>query len=119
MRIGSQIRRFLIAALAVVVLVSALCWRMGLGVLWSYVLGINLAAAVLYGFDKLQARRSGARVPEAVLHLLALAGGTPGALLGQVLFRHKTRKRSFRRVFLLVVVLQAGTIAAYMLLRGG
>jgi len=57
--------------------------------------------------------RGGGRVPEAVLHGLALVGGTPGALAGQAMFRHKTRKPSFRRVFASIVLLQILLIAAY------
>jgi uncharacterized membrane protein YsdA (DUF1294 family) len=45
-------------------------------------------------------------VPEFVLHTIAVAGGTPAAFCGQNLFRHKTVKGSFRRVFWLIVVLQ-------------
>jgi len=38
------------------------------------------------------------RVPEATLHLIDLAGGFPGGLAARWLFRHKTRKLSFRVV---------------------
>jgi uncharacterized membrane protein YsdA (DUF1294 family) len=57
-----------------------------------------------YGYDKLAARRAGGRISEATLHLLALCGGWPGALAGQLLFRHKTRKTSFRICFWLTVL---------------
>jgi hypothetical protein len=40
--------------------------------------------------------------------LLPLLGGTVGALLGQVLFRHKTKKWKFQRVFIMIVVVQVG-----------
>jgi uncharacterized membrane protein YsdA (DUF1294 family) len=43
-------------------------------------------------------------VPERTLHLLALLGGWPGAILGQRHFRHKTRKVSFLFAFWAVVV---------------
>ena len=62
---------------------------------WATVL-FSLAAFVLYGWDKRQARRDGRRIPEKTLHRLALAGGWPGAVLGQQFFRHKTQKFSFR-----------------------
>jgi uncharacterized membrane protein YsdA (DUF1294 family) len=68
--------------------------------------GINLATMALYGYDKSIAGGRSLRVPEAVLHLLAFVGGSPAALLSQVLFRHKTVKASFRRMFWLIVVLQ-------------
>ncbi len=65
----------------------------------------------LYGYDKRAARRGTWRVPERVLHGLALLGGSPGALLGQRVFRHKTAKRSFQFAFWAIVVLQVALIA--------
>ena len=63
----------------------------------------SLVSFILYGFDKRRARRDGQRVPEKRLHVLALLGGWPGAMLGQRLFRHKTVKTRFRIVFWLTV----------------
>ena len=51
------------------------------------------------------------RVPEMVLHILALAGGSLGAWLGMRLFRHKTVKGSFRLAFWLIVSLQVLLVA--------
>lgn len=59
----------------------------------------SIASFALYGLDKAAAVRGARRVPEATLHLLALVGGWPGALAGQLAFRHKTRKQPFRAVF--------------------
>ena len=50
---------------------------------------------VLYGFDKAQSRTHGWRVPELVLHGLAIAGGFPGGWAGRSVFRHKTKKGFF------------------------
>ena len=47
------------------------------------------------------------RTPEGTLHLMALTGGVLGARLGQKVFRHKTLKGSFQRVFWFIVFLQA------------
>lgn len=66
--------------------------------------GLNVVTALLYGLDKLAARNGLQRIPENILHLLALLGGWPGALLAQWLLRHKTGKRAFRRVFALTVL---------------
>jgi uncharacterized membrane protein YsdA (DUF1294 family) len=44
-------------------------------------------------------------VPESTLHLMELLGGWPGALAGQRVFRHKSRKRSYRITLWLIVVL--------------
>ncbi len=41
----------------------------------------SLASFAAYGFDKRRAGTGGRRVPERTLHLLALLGGWPGAIL--------------------------------------
>lgn len=56
---------------------------------------VNLAAFALYGIDKRRAQRGKWRVPEATLLLIAVIGGSVGALAGMYLFRHKTRKPKF------------------------
>lgn len=59
----------------------------------------------LYWRDKHSALKDRWRTPETTLHLFELAGGWPGALLAQQLFRHKTRKLSYQLTFWLIVVL--------------
>lgn len=71
---------------------------------------LSLAVFALYALDKFAARRGDWRVPENLLHLMALLGGWPGAWMGQLKFRHKTRKRGFRLVFFLTVILNLGLI---------
>ena len=65
-------------------------------ILLIYLELINLTAFALYGVDKLRAKRGRWRIPEAVLILTAIAGGSIGALAGMFLFHHKTRKSKFR-----------------------
>jgi uncharacterized membrane protein YsdA (DUF1294 family) len=67
----------------------------------AYLIVVGVMSAVTfitYGLDKGRARRGGRRVPEATLHLMALAGGWPGAIAGARLLRHKTRKAGFNLV---------------------
>jgi uncharacterized membrane protein YsdA (DUF1294 family) len=78
--------------------------------LWIYLTTLTLLTFAFYGFDKHRAVRQKGRIPEALLHLLALAGGTIGALAGQLVFRHKTRKLKFKAVFCAIVAVQAGFI---------
>ena len=68
-------------------------------------LAASAASIVVYAVDKSAARHGRWRASESTLHLLAVIGGWPGALVAQRLFRHKSRKPSFQAVFLLTVVL--------------
>lgn len=73
--------------------------------------GMSLLALALYGIDKSAARADRRRIPENTLHLVALLGGWPGALLAQGLFRHKSRKRAFQVVFWITVALNLAGLA--------
>ena len=64
-------------------------------ILLLYLGVINVITFFLYGFDKWRAIRGGRRVPERVLLGLAGLGGSGGALLSMLLFRHKIRKVKF------------------------
>ncbi len=81
----------------------------------SLVFVMSVVSFAAYGLDKRWAVNGSRRVPEQTLHILALLGGWPGALLGQRQFRHKTKKLSFLIVFWCVVVLHVGVVgtAAY------
>ena len=61
------------------------------GLLMIYLVIINLIAFLTFGADKRRARRDKRRVRESTLFLLAVLGGSAGALLGMYVFRHKTR----------------------------
>ena len=105
---------FLVLSLILTAVVSAVVWYFTrLGFLYVYLISINIITFLIYGYDKQQARNSGMRIPEFVLHVMALAGGTIGALSGRLVFRHKTRKRSFIIFFWAIAILQA--VAIYLL----
>ncbi len=61
--------------------------------------GASAFLFAIYYIDKTEAQRGGERVPENMLHLFAILGGWPGALVARHLFRHKTRKQPFRTIF--------------------
>ncbi len=107
-----------IAAVVLALLLAALFFLLfRLPHLWYYcvadwLVSVNLVAFAYYGFDKHRARVAGRRVPEVVLHFLAVVGGTLGAYLGMRVFRHKTIKGPFRLVFWFIVVLQLALLVA-------
>jgi uncharacterized membrane protein YsdA (DUF1294 family) len=80
---------------------------------YAWLIGVNAVTVLLYGYDKRQAIVGRSRVPEAGLHMAALLGGSPGALFGQGLFRHKTQKLRFRMVFAAIVLVQMVAIYGY------
>lgn len=79
--------------------------------LMLHLLCINSITFIIFAFDKHAAKRQGWRVPERTLHSFALIGGTPAAFLAQKLWRHKTRKSSFKAFFWLIFLLQALVVA--------
>ena len=92
---------------------GALGLRLAAGGTWSagpwvgaWLAAVNGTTFAYYGLDKARARWASRRVPEVVLHALALLGGSLGAFAAMQLFRHKTVKGPFRVVFWLIVAVQ-------------
>ncbi|VVN89282.1 hypothetical protein PS691_01730 [Pseudomonas fluorescens] len=84
---------------------SAMLWLRGISSIPLAAYGVvSLLAFFLYWHDKRKARADSWRTPENVLHAVELAGGWPGALLAQQLFRHKTRKLSYQLLFWAIVL---------------
>jgi uncharacterized membrane protein YsdA (DUF1294 family)/cold shock CspA family protein len=81
---------------------------------------MSLVTLTVYAVDKARAGTGRRRVSERTLHLLALAGGWPGALLAQQELRHKTRKVRFQVFFWLTILahLAAVITAGYLRFRG-
>lgn len=79
-------------------------------ILWLY-LAASLITFAAYALDKWAAQKDHWRTPEKTLHLLALAGGWPGALIARKLLRHKTRKQPFRAIFWVTVVVHCAAFA--------
>lgn len=56
---------------------------------------LNLLTFIIYGIDKLKAKKAKWRISEATLLLLAVIGGSIGAWLGLQVWRHKTQHKKF------------------------
>ena len=95
-----------------------LAWGFRSGQLPSWVLAaavaINLLTFVAYAIDKSAAQNGQWRTKESHLHLLALAGGWPGAWFAQQWLRHKSSKVEFRAVYLVTVLLHCGALLAWV-----
>jgi uncharacterized membrane protein YsdA (DUF1294 family) len=71
-----------------------------------YLVGINVLTFLVYGLDKWKARRRRWRISEQTLLLLAVLGGSIGALLAMHVFHHKTLHKKFRYGVPLILLLQ-------------
>jgi uncharacterized membrane protein YsdA (DUF1294 family) len=100
-----RIRFTLLALAAFLVLygVVGVVWKTPLWVAALYATASTITF-ISYAIDKSAATKGNWRTPESTLHLLALAGGWPGALCAQQLLRHKSSKAEFRSVFWATVV---------------
>ncbi len=76
---------------------------------------INLLAFLAFRLDKRFAEEQGQRIPENTLFLLSLAGGSPAAIAAMQIFRHKTRKSSFKFVMGLIVAVQLAALIGFVL----
>ena len=61
-----------------------------------YLIFINIVTFLVYGIDKWKAKQGSWRISEATLLMLAVIGGTIGALLGMQVWRHKTMHKKFK-----------------------
>lgn len=86
-----------------------------LKVIIAYLAVINLFAFILFGADKLKAKAHKWRVSEKALFLSSILGGSVGALLGMLFFRHKTKHWYFR--FGLPLILIVHIIICAVILR--
>ncbi|WP_306619885.1 DUF1294 domain-containing protein [Chryseobacterium ginsenosidimutans] len=71
---------------------------------------INLITFIIFGLDKRKSMKHQRRISENTLLGVSFLGGTIGALLGMLLFRHKISKRSFLLKFGLIVLIQVGLL---------
>lgn len=80
---------------------------------------LNLVTFLVYGMDKYKARQDLPRIAERTLLLLAVLGGSLGALLGMHIFHHKTRHWYFRYGIPLILLAQLALGFALWRLLGG
>ena len=93
----------------------AIWWILKWDPLLAWLISITVVTLLAYRFDKSIAGTENFRVPERVLLLLALAGGTVGAIVGMYFVgaRHKTSKGSFMLPFFAILAVQAVLIGIY------
>ena len=77
---------------------------------------INVATFIKYGIDCLKAKRFKWRIREASLLLLAVLGGSIGALLGMKVWHHKTMHKKFKYGVPAILIVQMAIIG-YLLMK--
>lgn len=82
------------------ILLIALCW---------FAL-ISLVTAIVTLSDKIKAKKGSFRIPEKVLFILALLGGSVAEYFTMRLIRHKTLHKRFMVGLPLIILLQLITI---------
>jgi len=71
---------------------------------------INVLTFLVYGIDKWKAKQGRWRISEATLLLLAIVGGSIGALLGMKIWHHKTMHKKFKYGLPLILLVQIALI---------
>lgn len=77
-----------------------------------YLITINLIAFLAMFIDKKKAQKGKWRIKESTLLILALIGGSIGAISGMYIFHHKTQKPRFYIGFPIIIILQILVIVA-------
>jgi uncharacterized membrane protein YsdA (DUF1294 family) len=67
---------------------------------------MNIIGLAVMGIDKSKAKRHAWRIPEKVLFLISLLGGSIGTWAGMYIFRHKTKHWYFVVGMPLILALQ-------------
>ncbi len=71
-----------------------------------YLIVINVVTFLVYGIEKWKAKQGSWRISEATLLILAVIGGSIGALLGMKVWRHKTMHKKFKYGLPLILIIQ-------------
>lgn len=80
----------------------------------SYIVMVNIIAFILYGVDKRKAKKNQWRISESNLISIAFIGGSLGALLGILVFHHKTKHYKFKILIPLFLIIHCFLIYMYL-----
>jgi len=97
---------------------SALLGRLPLAIAGLYIAS-SIVTFIAYAIDKSAAQNNRWRTQESTLHLLALAGGWPGALIAQKTLRHKSKKQEFQTFFRVTVIANCFILAWLLMTKSG
>ena len=75
-----------------------------------YLIVITIVTFLVYGIDKWKAKQGSWRISEASLLILAVIGGSIGALFGMKVWHHKTMHKKFKYGLPLILLVQIALI---------
>ena len=84
-------------------------------IIFIYLIITNLIAFTVMGADKSRAKGHKWRIPEKMLFLTAIIGGSIGAIAGMHFFHHKTKHWYFVIGMPAILIIQL--IAAWMIMK--
>ena len=87
-----------------------------LKLLLIYITLVSVITFIVFGIDKLKAKKSWWRIPESTLMILAIIGGSIGALFGMYVFHHKTLHKKFTIGIPMILILQIA-VTAFIFIR--
>ena len=79
-------------------------------IIYTSIVILNVITFFLYGIDKWKAKKNRWRIPESILLLLAVLGGSIGAWIGMKIWHHKTMHKKFKYGIPLIMILQIGML---------
>ncbi len=87
-----------------------------LGLVFLYLIIINIVTFVTFGLDKRKAKKGKWRISEQALVTLMVIGGAFGGYFGMEKFRHKTQKLKFKvaRVISFITFIAIIGLAVYL-----
>ncbi|MFB7141730.1 MULTISPECIES: DUF1294 domain-containing protein [unclassified Bacillus (in: firmicutes)] len=71
-----------------------------------YLVIVSIVSFAIMGIDKSRAKRKAWRIPERILFLFAIIGGSIGSILGMYYFRHKTKHPKFVFGYWIILFIQ-------------
>ena len=79
-------------------------------IIYTFIAILNVITFLIYAIDKWKAKKNRWRIPESILLLLAVLGGSIGALMGMKIWHHKTMHKKFKYGIPLIMILQIGIL---------
>jgi uncharacterized membrane protein YsdA (DUF1294 family) len=114
-RFRHQIIYSVLVLIAVVLLFLVLSSTTSWHWFFNWLISTSIVAFIYYGVDKGLSKAGSVRIPEVILHLLSLIGGFIGALMGILVFRHKSNFRN--HPLFLPIILVSSVIWGFLAYR--